>query len=162
MGQDFDDFFRENYPPVVGALALVLDSYDAAQDAAQHGFLQALKRWRKVNEMDNPVGWVFVVAVRFGRKTRTLPTGEVGETDLGEHSTQVIDRALLADAVDELTPRQRSVFVLRHVAELSTVEISEALGVTSSTVRVLDHQARARLRAVLGADYDSEANTDAT
>lgn len=161
MEHGFDDFFGENYSPVVRALTLVLESSDAAQDAAQHGFLQALRRWRKISDVENPVGWVFVVAVRFGRKHRSLPFAEAQAVEQHEHSTGVIDRALLADALEQLTPRQRSVFVLRHVAELSTLEISEALGIATSTVRVLDHQARGRLKNVLAPDYNLEESTDA-
>ena len=162
VSPDFDDFFRGNYSSVVGALRLVVGSQEVAEDAAQHGFLKALGRWRRVGVMGNPVGWVYVVALRFARTSRRwdpLPVFGPGH-DEGD-VTQIIDRHILRDASGVLTPRQRTVFLLRHVAELSAVEVADSLGIAAGTVRVLDHQARVRLQNVLGGEYRCEENLDA-
>jgi RNA polymerase sigma factor (sigma-70 family) len=162
---DFDRFFEESYPGVVGALTLVVGSREVAEDAAQHGFLQALRRWRRVRSMNNPVGWVYVVALHSSRRDRkfvdtaALLVGNSEAVD-GEPD-RVIDRELLRDAVEELTPRQRAVFVLRHAVGLSAVEVAEALEVKPGTVRALDHQARTRLRHVLESVGEQEEAFDA-
>jgi hypothetical protein len=118
----FEAFFRANYPPVVTALTIALGSPELAEDAAQHGFLQALRRWRRVARMGNPVGWVYVVAVRQARRSggahlEWSPTDEPNEGG----SDAVIERMAIAEAFGRLTPSQRTVFVLRHVADLSAV-----------------------------------------
>lgn len=165
MQADYDRFFRENFPGVVGALTLVVESRDVAEDAAQHGFLQALRGWRRVRSMDNPVGWVYVVALNAARKGRRRTHLSWLATDVaqpaGGDSDRVIDRELLRDAIDELTPRQRAVFVLRHVVGLSAVDVAAALDVKPGTVRALDHQARARLRTALAGLGDLEEAVDA-
>ncbi len=162
---DFDRFFQGNYPGVVGALTLVVGSREVAEDAAQHGFLQALRRWRRVGSMDNPVGWVYVVALHSSRRRRKLFDTAVlwigSDEAVGDESDRVIDRELLRDAVEELTPRQRAVFALRHVVGLSAVEVADALGVKQGTVRALDHQARTRLRHALTSVEEQEEAFDA-
>lgn len=162
VSPDFDAFFRESYSPVVGALRLVVGSREVAEDAAQHGFVKALGRWRRVGAMENPVGWVYVVALRFARSSRRWDPPPAGESESGGSEVmQVVDREMLREAIGELTPRQRVVFVLRHVADLSAVEVADSLDIEPSTVRVLDHQARVRLRNVLGDEYRCEENLDA-
>lgn len=153
MHADFDRFFRENFPAVVGALTLAIGSREAAEDAAQHGFLQALRRWRRIRSTDNPIGWVYVVALNSARKAHRhdqlfrLDNTEAEPTD--GVMERAIDRELLSDAVGELTSRQRTVFVLRHVIGLRAVDVAAALDLRPGTVRALDHQARTRLRTAL-------------
>jgi RNA polymerase sigma-70 factor (ECF subfamily) len=50
-----------------------------------------------------------------------------------------------------LTPEYREVVVLRHFADLSYEEISEALGVPDKTVKSRLFSARKRLAELLGA-----------
>jgi len=52
-------------------------------------------------------------------------------------------------AVETLPDRQRAVFTLCHVAEQSTAEVSQALGVSEATVRVHLFRAVRRLRRLL-------------
>jgi RNA polymerase sigma-70 factor (ECF subfamily) len=55
----------------------------------------------------------------------------------------------IAAAVDKLPDRQRTVFTLCHVAEQSTSEISQALGLSEATVRVHLFRAVRKLRKLL-------------
>jgi DNA-directed RNA polymerase specialized sigma24 family protein len=60
----FDEFFHEEYEPVVRAITLVFDDRHRAEDFAQFAFARAYREWR-------PVGWVYVVALnRGGRELR--------------------------------------------------------------------------------------------
>jgi RNA polymerase sigma-70 factor, ECF subfamily len=52
-------------------------------------------------------------------------------------------------AVDSLPDRQRTVFTLCHVAEQTTAEVSQALGVSEATVRVHLFRAVRKLRRLL-------------
>jgi RNA polymerase sigma-70 factor (ECF subfamily) len=52
-------------------------------------------------------------------------------------------------AVDQLPDRQRTVFTLCHIAEQSTAEVSQALGVSEATVRVHLFRAVRKLRTLL-------------
>ena len=52
-------------------------------------------------------------------------------------------------AVDSLPDRQRTVFTLCHVAEQTTAEVSQALGLSEATVRVHLFRAIRKLRKLL-------------
>ena len=63
------------------------------------------------------------------------------------------DRArAIAAAVSQLPDRQRTVFTLCHVAEQSTNEVSQALGLSEATVRVHLFRAVRKLRKLLERD----------
>ena len=55
----------------------------------------------------------------------------------------------IAAAVDQLPDRQRTVFTLCHMAEHSTAEVSQALGLSEATVRVHLFRAIRKLRKLL-------------
>ena len=55
----------------------------------------------------------------------------------------------IAAAVDQLPDRQRTVFTLCHIAEHSTAEVSQALGLSEATVRVHLFRAIRKLRKLL-------------
>lgn len=57
--------------------------------------------------------------------------------------------AEITTAVDSLPDRQRTVFTLCHVAEQTTAEVSQALGLSEATVRVHLFRAVRKLRRVL-------------
>jgi len=59
------------------------------------------------------------------------------------------ERAISA-AVEQLPDRQRTVFTLCHVAEHSTAEVGQALGLSEATVRVHLFRAVRKLRKLLG------------
>jgi RNA polymerase sigma-70 factor, ECF subfamily len=60
------------------------------------------------------------------------------------------DRARqIAGAVEQLPARQRTVFMLCQMAEQSTHEVSQALGLSEATVRVHLFRAVRKLRRLL-------------
>jgi RNA polymerase sigma-70 factor (ECF subfamily) len=63
----------------------------------------------------------------------------------------------IAQAVDQLPDRQRTVFTLCHVAEHSTAEVSQALGLSEATVRVHLFRAVRKLRKLLGTASTTDA-----
>ena len=65
----------------------------------------------------------------------------------------------IAAAVDQLPDRQRTVFTLCHVAEHSTAEVSQALGVSEATVRVHLFRAVHKLRKLLERGGAGEGTT---
>jgi RNA polymerase sigma-70 factor, ECF subfamily len=63
----------------------------------------------------------------------------------------------IAAAVDQLPDRQRTVFTLCHIAEQSTAEVSQALGVSEATVRVHLFRAVRKLRKLLAGERAQRA-----
>jgi RNA polymerase sigma-70 factor (ECF subfamily) len=73
------------------------------------------------------------------------------EPDPEQAASNSETRRLLEALIDSLPQGNRAVFVLRDVEDMSTVETSEALGITEENVKVRLHRARAALRNGLAA-----------
>ena len=58
----------------------------------------------------------------------------------------------LLQALDQLTPKERIVFVLRYLDDMSIPVIAQKLGITPGAVRTRLCRARAKLRDLLGGD----------
>ncbi len=58
----------------------------------------------------------------------------------------------IAAAIEQLPDRQRAVFTLCHIAEQSTSEVSQALGLSEATVRVHLFRAVRKLRKLLASE----------
>lgn len=59
----------------------------------------------------------------------------------------------IAAAVEQLPDRQRTVFTLCHIADQTTSEVSQALGLSEATVRVHLFRAIRKLRKLLAPQY---------
>ena len=67
-------------------------------------------------------------------------------------------------ALDELTERQRGVFVLRHFQNLRLREVAEVMAVPIGTVKATLHQTLNKLRGLLSKDkqnaFDEDTDSD--
>jgi RNA polymerase sigma-70 factor (ECF subfamily) len=141
-----------------------------AEDAAQQVFLIADRKLDTIAEGSERAflfGTAVRIASRFRRgreRRREVTVAEHQETmDGGPSPEELVDharaRALLDQALDQMEPEVRAVFVLFEIEQLSKSEVSTALGIPAGTVasRVRrareefgDHvrrfQARAKLR----------------
>lgn len=154
-GLDFDAFFAAHYGDVVRALTLVFGERGAAEDAAQDAFAKAYRRWTGVAAMERPSAWVYVVALRGGRRRlgrlareprlRSASGGDVGV----DPAEQVDARLTVAEGLAGLTQCQRSAVVLRYLADLSVAEVADALGCSLGTAKATLHQSLARMRVGL-------------
>jgi RNA polymerase sigma-70 factor (ECF subfamily) len=70
-------------------------------------------------------------------------------TESAAPATQEVSAAL-REALDQLAPTDRDVFLMREAAGLSYEEISVACEITADAVRSRLHRARQRLRRLLG------------
>ena len=65
----------------------------------------------------------------------------------------------IAAAIEKLPDRQRAVFTMCHVADQSTSEVSQALGLSEATVRVHLFRAVRKLRKLLASERISRTTT---
>ncbi|MCL4838836.1 MAG: RNA polymerase sigma factor [Thermoanaerobaculia bacterium] len=128
----------------------ILASDLEAEDVAQEAFVAA---WRKLGWLRDPArfdSWLrrglVRRAVRRARLRRFVPLTRVAEPAAEPMPSRLDATALLG----ALTPRQRLVFVLSELDGVADAAIADLLHIAPSTVRVLRHQARRRLEALLG------------
>jgi RNA polymerase sigma-70 factor (ECF subfamily) len=93
-----------------------------------------------------------VAAHRDGRPAP--PSGEAPSWNPAEETTRNEEKALVHDALEELSTNYRQVIELRDLEELSTKETAERLGLTRVNVRVRLHRARKKLKEVLDGRVD--------
>lgn len=136
---------------------------DTAHDLVSETFLAAFRQRRRYDPQAAVVrAWLYGIATNLARRharqeVRALRAlakvdGRAG-TQAG-HDGQVADRVdaqamarQLAPALADLSDGDRDVLLLTSWAELSTVEVAEALGIPVGTVRSRLHRVRRRLRA---------------
>jgi RNA polymerase sigma-70 factor (ECF subfamily) len=147
------------------ARAILLDAEDA-EDAAQDGFLAALKGLERYDST-RPFGpWLLRIVAnaasdrRRRRRVRateplpeTAPSTRAGPDRLTERGAL---RESLRAALATLPARQRIAVVMFDVEGYSHRDIAGVLGVAEGTVRSDVFHARRALRAALGAWQDSQ------
>jgi len=151
--------FEELYTTHFQALSVQLYSYtgslEQAQDLVQEAFCRALTRWRRVAGYDDPVAWVRRVA--WNLATSQWRRHRVAVNFLRRQREQHVegpdpDRIALIQALATLPDKQRRIFVLRYLADLSVLEIAKQEGVAEGTVKSTLHRARAALADQLTAE----------
>jgi RNA polymerase sigma factor (sigma-70 family) len=152
---EFEAFVATHYERVRRALTVVLRDPRRAEDVTQEAFAQAMRHWSRVAAMERPEAWVYVVAVNRARRDlrhEVRPAAMIRPV-LGQDVAGAVAISLAIEtALAELTPRQRAVVVLRHLADLSTAQVAEAMGCAEGTVKSTLHTALVRLRVEMEDD----------
>jgi len=141
------------------------------EDVAQEIFVRVFKHLSGFRTGQEFGAWIYRVTVnaahdhrgRAGRRAR----GEgVWETDTNwtdprpDPEKAAFQRELrdeLDRALESLTERERTIFVLREIEGLESREVARALGITGITVRRHLSRARRRLREILGEGGEKKA-----
>ena len=150
---------------------LMRDEADA-QDVVQSAYLNAFRGLDQFSGASQLSTWLHSIVVNTAlmkiRSRRRRPEESIEallpafQAD-GHHVEQFSDWATPADAllerketreavragIDQLPESYRTVLILRDIEELSTQEAADALGLTTTTVKVRLHRARQALSAVL-------------
>jgi RNA polymerase sigma-70 factor (ECF subfamily) len=167
----FEELVFRHDRQVLSIAARYVLTADDAKDIYQETFLRvhrALKSFRFESDFST---WLFRITVnvcishrRRARKEPHLPLGEVGGENAGlgqelaapDNDPGPDQLAVASDiaehvrtALDALSPRQRTVFTLRHFEQLSLKEIAGAMGCSEGTVKRYLFMATSRLRQQL-------------
>ena len=159
MGDGFEAWYERQHPVVLSSLTVIAGSVDLAREAADEAFARAYERWERVAEMESPGGWVYQTALNALRRRLRRSRKELEILGrVAEGGARVPDgwSVEVLDAVGGLPGRERTAVVLRYVADLSTAEIAQAMGIASGTVGSTLYAARRRLAIALG-DRDAIA-----
>lgn len=138
------------YADMVYRLAFAqVRSKSDADDIFQEVFLRYVKRRPELESEEHRKAWLIRVTINCAKKhwssawvRRTVPLEEQGFFELPEENG-------LAEALQILAPKYRTVIHLFYYEGYSTAEIGSAIGVGDSTVRTWLTRARARLAELL-------------
>jgi RNA polymerase sigma factor (sigma-70 family) len=151
VGAHHDDMARLCY--------VICGDADMAQDAVQAAWPIAWRKLGTLREPDRLRPWLMTVAANVARqmvrRQRRHVVVEIASADVGSHAGDPAARPALADlavALRRLSPDDRALLAMRHVAGFDATEIGRALGISPSGVRTRLSRLMARLRTELEDD----------
>lgn len=162
----FEDLVRLHQRRVFAIVGGILRGREDVEDVAQQVFVKVFLSLKRFDRRSAFSTWLYKVTVNecwdYLRKRRARPL--VYEADLSEEQVQQLDghlqaetysgpdaarraelRDLLDRLMDELSPEEQAMLVLKEVEGFSVEEIGEMLGLNVNTVKVRLFRARARL-----------------
>ena len=157
-GLAFDDLYRRYFPRLVRFCRRRTDDDAEAEELAQEAFAKAWRALPNLSGDQRFYPWLTVIAGRLcvdaGRRRtraasadRPVPTVLADEVDGPEAVVvRLVQRQLLHDALDRLTPRHREVLELREQRGWSYAEIADHYAVSVGTVEALLWRARRALQ----------------
>ena len=148
---DYDEFFAETRPQLVGLGFALTGDVQVAQELAQEALIRAWVRWRRIRDYDQPSAWarrvVRNLAADHAKHLRRAPV----PPRLEQVPSPTPDRLALIAALAQLPGPQREALVLHDGLGLSVAEVAGELGVPEGTVRSWLSRGRAVLVPILSA-----------
>jgi RNA polymerase sigma-70 factor, ECF subfamily len=164
----FHELIRPYERMVYLTLFSIVKSETEAEDGAQEAVISAYRNLASFRGDAKFSTWLTMIAINEGRKRLRKAKGRVEEsideqiekqegdytpaplTDWREIPLEALERKELREAlrvaVAELPDIYRQVFTLRDLEELNIEETAQALGITTSAVKVRLHRARLMLQ----------------
>ena len=147
---EFDAFFRAEFPPLVAFLCKAGFEVETARDVAAEAMLHALEAWPVAGD---PRAWIRGVAGRLSDAAGEARAdwSLAGDPRDDEELAALVEKhAGLIDLLASLPGRQRMVLAW-SLDGFTPAQIAEALRITPSTVRSTLRHVRERLRRQQGA-----------
>jgi RNA polymerase sigma-70 factor (ECF subfamily) len=154
--------FNEVRAELVSTLFFVLGNQEDAQDAAQDAFLKCWRTRSGLAEVQNIRAWIFRVGLNAAKdlqrnawRRRAKPLGDAPppETHAAPSPAEGLEereaRARVKQALLDLRPEEREIFLLRQNGELTYEEIAELRRCPVGTVKTQMRAALQKLRRVL-------------
>ncbi len=152
--ENFDDFYRREYPAMVALATSIAGSHAAGEDLAQEAMVKAHRNWRKIGGYDAPGAWVRRVTINLATSTTRRRVSEFkAKTRLrgGQQNALPPDPGNdhVWAAVATLPPQQRAAIALHYLEDQPVKQIAQILECSESTAKVHLHKARKSLSEIL-------------
>jgi RNA polymerase sigma-70 factor (ECF subfamily) len=165
--------FEENRPRLLALAGRMTSSMADAEDVVQEAFVSTLRHHAQFAGASRPSTWLYRVAVNAAlmhlrtrrrkgaesfdalpdeQQERLLARATDDEQAPENNAVRASVKAAVDDALSTLKPVDRRIVRLRLCEGMTTEEVSEALGLSSTAVKTRLHRARATLRAHIEAD----------
>lgn len=167
----FEQLYQRHNRRVYSLCLRMTQNVAEAEDLAQEAFIQLFRKIGSFRGDSAFTTWLHRLTVNqclmhFRKKSVKLERTTIeGETPIqivrgteNPNSMPVLDRIALDNALKELPPGYRTVFVLHDVEGHEHEEIARILGVAVGTSKSQLHKARMKLRRILQAQHSSQKN----
>jgi RNA polymerase sigma-70 factor (sigma-E family) len=154
------ELYDASYGRLVLQLFALCGDLADAEDAVQDAFVKAIGRGRAFDDVQNPEAWLRTVALnrqrnswRHAKVVRRFMTSVPGQQTIPELDP---NHVALVRALAVLDLDQRTVVVLRYLADLGTAEIARELDLPEGTVKSRLSRGRERLAPLLDEREESD------
>ena len=137
----FENVFALQRAPMIRLAYVLLNDNGDAEEVVQDAFTQLLRRWEQVND---PVPYLRSSVINGCRKKQRWRA--VRQRISPPAPSPSPEYEYVADLIQRLSPRRRTIIVLRYYAGLSESEIAESLGISPGTVKSNLNRAMETLR----------------
>ena len=160
----FEQLITSYQHKVVATAWRILGNQEDARDAAQEVFLRVYRYLKKFRSGEDFSAWLYRITInvcrdahrrrgpldRFAsleseRELGNLPEA-AGTDDVEAAAILSQEQAIIASALDTLSPKEREAIVLRDLEGLSTEEVAQILGSSATTVRSQISSGRAKIK----------------
>lgn len=135
----------------------MVGNHEDAIDIVQEGFTKAYKKWSDFRAEAKFYTWIYRIVINlsydFMRRKKREMTGEIAENAIKSEGIGNEKLLMLKDIkkeiqgeVDKLTPKQKSIFILKTYEELSYKEIARILKSKEGTIKATYFQTVEKLR----------------
>lgn len=167
----FAAFVDRESPELLRVAWYLTADAEAARDLVQDVLVRAYPRWSRLRRGEE-LGYLRRAMVNLQRdgwrrraRARALAWHRAsgiggGDVPAPDPATRAVERAALAQQLQQLPPRQREVVVLRHACDLSEQEVAAELGISVGTVKSAASRGIARLRELAGAEHEDDQHPD--
>jgi RNA polymerase sigma-70 factor (sigma-E family) len=132
---------------------LLTGERETAEDLAQDAFINAAGRFQDLRAQDAFSAYLMKTLVNGCRAhwrrrhvERKYLRRTVGNSPMNDRRSELEDRLAILEALDGLSPRQRTAVVLRHYVDLSESRTADLMGCSVGTVKTLTSRGLATLR----------------
>lgn len=160
---DFVRAFNEVRAELVSTLYFMLGNNDDAQDAAQDTFLKCWRTREGLGGVQNVRAWIFRVGLNTAKdlqrnawRRRAKPVGDAPLPEVPKEGSSPSDAAQEKEALEqlrqalfELRPEEKEIFLLRQNGDLTYEEIAELRRAPVGTVKTQMRSALQKLRRLL-------------
>jgi RNA polymerase sigma-70 factor (ECF subfamily) len=167
---EFSAVVTTHRPQIFRFLLSSTRDVDLAETLTQECFLKAHRHWASFRGESSAMTWLMRIAInlqkdhwrnrrlQFWRQTQTNAVALDEASDWLPSGESSAEQKLLArervgqvwQAVESLSERQRTVFLLRYVEEMELSEIARSTGLNEGTVKAHLSRALGKVRAELG------------
>lgn len=142
----FNALYYKYYKAVFANVFKLVQQQQAAEDILQEVFEALWVNRKKIDREQAVGGWLFVVSynksirfldqsVRERARVHGEPAGDIAETNEDDSEAVEYQYHLINEAIENLSPRKKSVFILCKLEGKTYEEAALALGISPHTVK---------------------------
>ena len=168
----FDDLMKRYKGQIYAYLLRSVKNYEDAEELTIEVFFKAyraLDTWKPQARFST---WLYKIAhnlsIDFHRSKSRRPTYSLDDEELSLNEPTAVDlwsnpewdveekdrHRVIREAIDQLSPKQKAVFMLNRYQGLQIKEITEVLGMAEGTVKIHLHRAVRKLQNLLQPLWD--------